>query len=63
MARQRYCASCGMDVTCKEVQGTIPGSHSVRLELSCPNCGKVLGAIYDPGLEIRPVANAKISRG
>jgi endogenous inhibitor of DNA gyrase (YacG/DUF329 family) len=63
MSRQRYCSTCGKDVTCKEEQGTVPGSHAVRVHLTCPGCGKILGAIYDPQLEIRPVANAKISRG
>jgi predicted RNA-binding Zn-ribbon protein involved in translation (DUF1610 family) len=63
VSRQRYCSACGADVTCKEAQGTVPGSLAVRVRLSCPNCGKVLGVIYDPQLEIRPVANAKISRG
>ena len=63
MTHKRYCASCGVDVVCRDDVLEIPDSHSSRLRLSCPSCERVLADIYDAGLELKPVANARISRG
>lgn len=63
MTQKRYCRSCGVDVACRDELLEIPDSHSSRLRLICPSCDRVLADIYDAGLEIKPVANAKISRG
>jgi hypothetical protein len=52
-----------VDVVCRDDVLEIPDSHSSRLRLSCPSCERVLADIYDAGLEIKPVANARISRG
>ncbi|MBA4181110.1 MAG: hypothetical protein C0506_11025 [Anaerolinea sp.] len=63
MSYMRYCSSCGVEVRCREDRQSIADSHSTRLRLSCPACGRVLTDIYDEQLEIKPVANARISRG
>ncbi len=63
MSQGRYCAMCGTDVRPREERQPIPGAHGARLRLTCPNCSRVLADIYDSALEIKPVSNAKISRG
>lgn len=63
MTQSRYCAMCGTEVRCREDLRAIPGSHGARLRLTCPNCSRVLADVYDSALEIKPVSNAKISRG
>jgi len=54
---------CGIEVRCREEVQAIPGSHVSRLRLICPGCDRVLADIYDAPLEIKPVSNAKISKG
>ena len=63
VSHTRHCNTCGMDVRCREDRQAIADSHSSRLRLSCPACGRVLADVYDDQLELKPVANAKISKG
>ena len=63
MAQKRYCTNCGLEVRPREERRQIPGTYTTMLRLSCPNCGKVLADIYDPEFEIKPVQNARISKG
>lgn len=63
MIRKRYCSRRGVDVRCHEEWLAIEGSHSPRLRLRCPSCGRVMADLYGAELEITPVVNAKISRG
>lgn len=63
MSEKRYCSTCRAEVVCAEQRVEIAGAGKSKLRLTCPRCGKLFGTIYDDQLELRPVANAKISRG
>ena len=52
MATERYCSTCGDHVRCREETVNVTDSVRTRLRLSCPNCGKELGAVYDAELRL-----------
>lgn len=54
MPNERYCSHCGDHVRCREETVHVPDSVRTRLRLSCPNCGKELGAVYDAELRMDP---------
>src|SRR5690606_21012853 len=59
MAHMRFCYYCGEEVRTIEERLEIPGSHKTKLQLSCPNCKRILASLYDDERELRPVPNVR----
>ena len=63
MARKEYCRRCGKNVAVREKRTELEGTGGPKIEVSCPECGRAFRTTYGAQRDLRPVRNAKISKG